>query len=477
MKKIIFLPHSPRNKILYDNLEYGIKKKKWLVTAINDESQKDYFVNTLGFKHFISYPNLTVKQEWESNQSYFTKLCEIISECEKLVGFSLNKIFLSGERMIGRFYTNENIYLPHSKLSKYTFDNKINSTLVLLRLFNFFYKIIEETKPDYFISGSACNIWHLVVSIISKYKNIKILINRPSKIFSNRNFWTEDIYMFNEKANFVFNKINKNSISQYSKRHLEKFKAKPSTIKYVKSNWANKRQGTFQITKNYLINYISNIINKRFTNKLYSELLHESVRINLFSIFHKNFASSYDESFLSANSYAYLALHKEPELALNFQNTSLHSQRNLIQTISHSLPFGFKLLVRDHPLNSGRRYSSFYESLIKIPNLYFIKSTDPQYKYIKNANIIITDNGTTGFEGVIFGKPVISLAKSFYEFTNITRKVRDLNNLSSEILDILDKGTCKKDLDSIQLKVLRLIEAEYRTTFKDDDKKSLTCLI
>ena len=48
--------------------------------------------------------------------------------------------------------------------------------------------------------------------------------------------------MFNEKASFVFNTINKNSISQYSKRHLEKFKAKPSTIKYVQSNWANKRQ-------------------------------------------------------------------------------------------------------------------------------------------------------------------------------------------------------------------------------------------
>ena len=118
-----------------------------------------------------------------------------------------------------------------------------------------------------------------------------------------------------------------------------------------------------------------------------------------------------------------VALHKEPELAINFQVPLWHSQKSLIAWISKNLPCGYRLLVRDHRKNDGRRPTAFYQDILRYPGVDLISPFDSQFKYIRNAGLIITDNGTTGWEGLIFGKRVISFARNFYEPTGLTERL------------------------------------------------------
>ena len=68
------------------------------------------------------------------------------------------------------------------------------------------------------------------------------------------------------------------------------------------------------------------------------------------------------------------------------------------------IPFGYTLLIKEHRGTWGRRKTEFYTFLNNLPNVEFISPFDDQYKYIKNANLIITDNGSTGWEGILLKK-------------------------------------------------------------------------
>ena len=177
---------------------------------------------------------------------------------------------------------------------------------------------------------------------------------------------------------------------------------------------------------------------------------------------------SYDEKSLIEKNYIYFPLHKEPELAINFQAYGFHSQFETIKKLSVIIPFDYKLLIKEHRGTWGRRKTKFYTFLNNLPNVEFISPFDDQYKYIKNANLIITDNGSTGWEGILLKKRVICLFKNFYNSNKLCITVNDYHELNSKIIRTLQS----KESEVADEKILKFIIAEYRSTFDEMEKKS-----
>ena len=155
----------------------------------------------------------------------------------------------------------------------------------------------------------------------------------------------------------------------------------------------------------------------------------------------KRMMSIFSEAELQKMKYIYLPFHKEPEMAINLQAYPWHSQKNTAKFLSALLPYGYKLLVREHRGVWGRRPTAFYHYLSKLPGVTLIDPFDPQFKYIRNADLIITENGSTGWEGLVLGRPVITMADTYYDGAGLAHRVVDHDQLGSALLEMLEQSS------------------------------------
>jgi hypothetical protein len=161
--------------------------------------------------------------------------------------------------------------------------------------------------------------------------------------------------------------------------------------------------------------------------------------------------------------YVLIALHKDPEQALNQQAYVWANQFNTVSLISSSLPDGVRLLVREHRNNVGRRPTEYYKSMRILPGVVLIDGFDDQFKYIRNADVIVTENGSTGWEGLVLGRHVITLANNHYDGSGCARRAIDHDQLGSALLEALEQPA-RPNPDAHDLALGRMLDAEWETS-------------
>ena len=108
---------------------------------------------------------------------------------------------------------------------------------------------------------------------------------------------------------------------------------------------------------------------------------------------------------------AFFALHQEPELTLQSHSPEFNNSLEIIGWISKSLPADALLVVREHPLSFGIRSRDFHECLRKMGNVVLAHPAVSVFEWIKRSKLVVTITGTTGYEAVYFGKPVVTYGK------------------------------------------------------------------
>jgi len=96
--------------------------------------------------------------------------------------------------------------------------------------------------------------------------------------------------------------------------------------------------------------------------------------------------------------------------------------RRALQEVAPGLP----LVIKLHPADRGR---SDYDPLVRAcPEVIWGGSGDVR-RLLERSVLVITVNSTVGIEGLIFGKPVVVLGRSFYGFDGLVHPVRDRREL------------------------------------------------
>ncbi len=155
-------------------------------------------------------------------------------------------------------------------------------------------------------------------------------------------------------------------------------------------------------------------------------------------------------------------------MAINCQAYPWHNQKNTVKFLSTLLPRGYHLLVREHRGTSGRRPTGYLKSLNRYPGVVVIDPFDSQFKYIRNAGLIVTDNGSTGWEGLLLKRPVITLHENFYDAPGLANHVTDPAKLNEAIVRAL-RDPEPLDVGDHDRRLGWLIDAEWETTLPDDD--------
>lgn len=178
--------------------------------------------------------------------------------------------------------------------------------------------------------------------------------------------------------------------------------------------------------------------NMRFIEKLYS-----FYRLKEMQRFYTKHAISLDPK----QKYIFFALHFEPE-AVTSVIMQLQNQLTIIQLLASALPKGWLLLLKDHPHQYGInnildnyfltniqffKDKSFYEEVLKLPNVRLITLDTPSDKLIEYSQAIASIRGNIILEAIHCAKPCITFDNSTIALTqkNIFSNIHVFKNLTT----------------------------------------------
>jgi hypothetical protein len=120
--------------------------------------------------------------------------------------------------------------------------------------------------------------------------------------------------------------------------------------------------------------------------------------------------------------YVLFPIHFQPEASTLVQAPYYLDQASLIEDISKSLPVGYQVYVKEHVSNRGRRPLAFYKRLREVFGVRLLGPDEDTWTLIRDADAVAVITGTVGWEGLLFGKPVVTFGDVFYNECPLTHR-------------------------------------------------------
>lgn len=127
--------------------------------------------------------------------------------------------------------------------------------------------------------------------------------------------------------------------------------------------------------------------------------------------------------------YAFYPLHMEPEAALLVHGSYFEDQIQVVRNIARSLPVGWELAVKEHPVMRGMRPLPFYRALASIPSVRLLPFEIPTNQVALGSKLVAVVSGTVGLESSAVGKPVLMFGEFPWDYAPNVHRVGRLTEL------------------------------------------------
>jgi hypothetical protein len=331
----------------------------------------------------------------------------------------------------------------NSLLKKFDYTESIKITLQTVNFFEF---IFEKEKPDVIISEAPSGLAHLVAYYFCQKNNAVYLGLDNSRVLSNR-LDAFDRKFTCSKYEKTFEEINNGNILKEEKNLAEVFIKKfisheqapsyiePAKIYFSQIGLIGHYLKRIKQTHSSLLQYIFS----RQKYKLFDDESEITLKVFLRAPFNAErnkirflIQKKYFKVDPKKEKFFLFPLHYQPEAATDVYAIYYCDQLNAAKNIAFSLPFPYKLCVKEHPASAGARTTKFYEELKKIPNIVLISPHEKIVDIIKNSSGVVTLTGTAGLEAALSGKPVYVLGDVFYSYHPMCRKVNGFEELKKK---------------------------------------------
>jgi hypothetical protein len=357
---------------------------------------------------------------------------------EQLANIKIDKKLI--EKFEKKYFSNESIWNAMSndrrifqgKYTKYTQNYKSNYNYdEMLRLFQVFTlnieSFIEDIRPDIVIGMGQGTIGDYLFYKIAKAKKIKFFALKSVK---NGNYQTLTDSIGEE------HKAIRESFDEYLGGKQVETEVQLEVNKYMQiigkgvapyeGNVAIPRKNKI-FKKNDLVNYAKYIV-KDVIFAFKKRDHHNQALFSLMYFYNNTYKfyrtsqlrkitkgrTIYELDKIKNGHYIFFPLHAEPEISLTNYAKFYQNQIEVIRNIGLQLPSKFKLIVKEHPRNIGRRSSGYYKKILEIPNVDFVDFELPSVEVLKRSKLVIVLSGNIGYEAVLSKIPVITLGATMY---------------------------------------------------------------
>ncbi len=350
-------------------------------------------------------------------------------------------------------YLQGTVYLPRTVT--HTLSNHDNILKVACGFIRYYKKVMEEYKPDVFIAANGqnniscpvadqmCKIYGVlyVTPETIRTQNYMALTNNRQYVFDHvddtcRRLMDGSLVLDMQRGEKIFEEIQNDlhSSQYFDVSHIGHLKARWPFFAFLGRSlrscagvvllWI--RQTPLRRNSRTFARPVDRLSN--FFYLLYVAVVRQYHRMQLMD---DRFYGTFDKN----EKYIYFPLHNTNEYSTQVQGTMWMDQLPLIEALSKSIPVGWKLYIKEHPgmlLHRVRR-SNLYKTVKRLPNVVFIPTQTNTHEVISFAQMVITIIGTTGWEAVMRGKPVLSLEENMFDVLDLSRRCTDFKEFSRAI--------------------------------------------
>jgi hypothetical protein len=461
-------------KYLTGLMQAGKDRFGWSVSVLSSTSDTRSFAKLVAPQgEIFVQPPLLREAEWESDPHAAHDVDRAIRDAESKTGMPLGRVILAAGHSIGRAYSAQFHYFNRYPMLLQVLRDNEEPHRIARRIFRFADDMLERNKPDmlfFFHWGTPLN---LLTWLAAQRRGIPCVVLRPSKIRHDHAFLTTDRLMWNTRAaEHAQTKIKaKAPVSDTACEKVRTFRDQPVMIGHISRKWSNRMNLGFVRWHKQYVRIVMTQVANRFRGQDRASV--EGVfarfvryyRTLFLSWYQQRMFTTFEPAALADMKFVYFPMHKEAELAQTLQATAWHDQRQTVRVIAGALPFGYRLLVREHRMNYGRHRTQAYRELAQLPNVTLIDPFDSQFKYLRHADLVVTENGSSGWESLLLKRPTLLLAEhTFYAGSGLGTTVTDPDKLHAAILDMLSKPPIA-DADAYDHALAAMIDAEFESTF------------
>lgn len=477
---LAMLPVSRKERAIHVIDILQAAKARWNVTVDimcqpNDRKPYEKLVAPAG--KLFSPPPLLDVMAFENDPAALAAVQRRIRAAELAHRLPTGRNLLSAAHSIGRGF---NVPLRYANryplILKVTRDNE-EPFRIMRRLFVFAERVLDEAKPDVLIAYDWAVPLHASFWMVATMRGIPCIAIRNSKVHSNRFFWTADRQLFNDNSirDADARRRSGAKLSEAAATYLQAFRDKPKTVAYIAARWGDRAKRGFV---RWHVEFVrAKLREMRNTVQGQDLSLRELDIVRLYRYYRglylsyrqRGFFKAMEPAELANTRYVYFPMHKEAEIAQTFQATPWHDQRNTIRFLASILPAGYRLLAREHRLNFSVRPTQVYKDLARLPNVTLINPFDTQFKYIQNADLVVTENGSTGWEALVLGRRLLTVSRCFYDGAELGAKVWDPEKLNQAVLAAL-AAPAVADQAEHDRRLGCVIDAESQWTFAAGDR-------
>jgi len=344
---------------------------------------------------------------------------------------------------------NERIFYGFFDFHKFSSDEILS---IVEQICKFYEKLFEEVNPDFFITKLTA-FHHLeLFRKMCEFHNVKILMLSSPKI-PKKNIISENDTKFDyvtsleniDCANKSFSELRtelqllneKTSIKDqglnYWKEHASNSKLKNirTFLHYIKSSEKN--------TKTHF-NYYG-----RTKSRVIQNTIDLSLRVKRREYFmnqHLIRNPSLDFPFV----YFPLGIVLERHILIGAPYYT--NQVELVRHIAKSLPVGYRLLVKEHPIQKSREWRpiSEYKQILDMPNVTLIHPSFSDQELQKKCSLLISTAGGSAFEGTFYEKPSIIFGDAIYSYLPSVTRIYSIEELPNAIRKSLNSQVDSHDL-------------------------------
>ncbi|MDP2564798.1 hypothetical protein [Pseudoalteromonas marina] len=258
---------------------------------------------------------------------------------------------------------------------------------------------------------------------------------------------------------FDENGVNKNmTISKVTKQGIFEAEVNQASLEMLYKNNSQRKyyDGNFFAYFRKVHDVFLSVPPDLLRSKLYPELqtgesLIESIPYLISRVFTKRKNNPKKEQ--HNKKFIFFPLQVPCDVQIIINSPNFGSINEMLSALINSIPDGFNLVVREHPMNMGRYGDAFYK-LLNDKNVILDNENDIN-ELIEKAELVVVNNSTVGVEALKTDTSVMILGDSYYDAC--THKYNPMFSLKEQIINAIENPISRDFKD----KYLTLLYEDY----------------
>ena len=303
-----------------------------------------------------------------------------------------------------KYAINERFFYLHNRFYKFT---KQEILLILEQELKLFESMLDEIKPDYFLTYDPVFHHQKLLLELCRLKGIKILSTMIAAGIQNKTIIVENGATYDIDSNSITNNLNNNKNTEDRNGNSYELIIKKNQKKR-NVDFGNKFVGLIK----YLLDFNSNDKDSNFMyyGKTKFQVVKDVISLELktnknYRFIQKSSNSSPDLK----NPYIYFPMSIEEEMNILHYAPYFTNQIEVIRHIAKSMPINYSLYVKEHIAAKLRGWHdmNYYKQLVEIPNVTFINPQFDHNKLLENSQLLMTIRSSSTLQAIKKCKPVI----------------------------------------------------------------------